>query len=100
MTARPEIKAVAKQLKIKEHQLKVEQGAHLPKVDAFVSYRCKIVNIRDFPVEKDNVTVGVAVEMNLFSGFNIKQRINAAERKLAEVRETERKTKLAVEREN
>jgi len=98
MTARPEIKAVAKQLKIKEHQLKVEQGAHLPKVDAFVSYGQNSQH-PGFSGQKDNVTVGVAVEMNLFSGFNIKQRINAAERKLAEVRETERKTKLAVEQE-
>lgn len=98
MTARPEIKAIAKQLKIKEHQLKVEQGAHLPKVDAFVSYGQNSQH-PGFSTQKDNVTVGVAVEMNLFSGFNIKQRINAAERKLAEIRETERKTRLAVEQE-
>ena len=37
--------------------------------------------------------------MNLFSGFSTKQRVSAAERKVAEMRETERKTRLAIEQE-
>ena len=37
--------------------------------------------------------------MELFSGFNTKQRVNLAERKATEAREIERKTKLAVEQE-
>lgn len=95
---RPEIKAAAKQVKIIEHQLKIEQGAYLPKVDAFVSYGQNSQH-PGFSGQRDNVFAGVAVEMNLFSGFNTKQRINVTERKLAEVRETERKTKLAIEQE-
>jgi len=95
---RPEIKAAAKQVQIREHQLKIEQGAYLPKADAFVSYGQNSQH-PGFSGQRDNVTVGVAVEMNLFSGFNTKQRISAAERKLAEVRETERKTRLAIEQE-
>lgn len=95
---RPEIKAAAKQVEIRVHQLKVEQGAYLPKADAFVSYGQNSQH-PGFSGQRDNVTVGVAVEMNLFSGFNTKQRVSAAERKLAEVRETERKTKLAIEQE-
>ena len=95
---RPEIKAAAKQVQIQEHQLKIEQGAYLPKADAFVSYGQNSQH-PGFSGQRDNVTVGVAVEMNLFSGFNTKQRISAAERKLAEVRETERKTRLAIEQE-
>lgn len=95
---RPEIKAAAKQVQIREHQLKIERGAYLPKADAFVSYGQNSQH-PGFSGQRDNVTVGVAVEMNLFSGFNTKQRISAAERKLAEVRETERKTRLAIEQE-
>ena len=98
MTERPEIKAAAKQVEIRVHQLKIEQGAYLPKVDAFVSYGQNSQH-PGFSGQRDNVTVGVAAEMNLFSGFNTKQRISAAERKLAEVREMERKTKLAIEQE-
>jgi len=37
--------------------------------------------------------------MDLFSGLETKNRVSAAERKAAEARETERKTKLAIERE-
>jgi outer membrane protein TolC len=98
MAERSEIKAADKQVKIREHQLKIEQGAYLPKADAFVSYGQNSQH-PGFSGQRDNVTVGVVVEMNLFSGFNTKQRVSAAERKLAEVRETERKTKLAIEQE-
>ena len=53
----------------------------------------------DFSSNKDNVTAGVTVEMDLFSGFNTQQRVKAAERRAVEARETERKTKLAIEQE-
>jgi len=98
MTERPEVKAASKQVEISVRQLKIEQGAYLPKADAFVSYGQNSQH-PGFSGQQDNVTVGVAVEMNLFSGFNTKQRVSAAERKVAEVRETERKTKLAIEQE-
>jgi len=98
MTERPEVKAAAKQVEISVRQLKIEQGAYLPKADAFVSYG-QNSQVPGFSGQKDNVTVGVAVEMNLFSGFGTKQRVSSAERKVAEVRETERKTKLAIEQE-
>jgi outer membrane protein len=98
ITERPEVKAAAKQVEISVRQLKIEQGAYLPKADAFVSYG-QNSQVPGFSGQKDNVTVGVAVEMNLFSGFGTKQRVSSAERKVAEVQETERKTKLAIEQE-
>jgi len=98
LTERPEIKAAAKQVKISRRQLKKEQGAYLPTADAFVSYG-QNSQTPGFSGQQDNVTVGVAVEMNLFSGFSTKQRVNAAERKVAEAREMEQKTKLAIEQE-
>ncbi|HNP27201.1 MAG TPA: TolC family protein [Nitrosomonas sp.] len=98
MAERPEVKAAAKQVEISMRRLKVEQGAYLPRADAFVSYG-QNSQVPGFSGQKDNVTVGVAVELNLFSGFNTQQNISAAQRKVAEVRETERKTKLAIEQE-
>lgn len=98
MTQRPEVKAAAKQVEISLRKLKSEQGAYLPKADAYVSYGQNSQN-PGFSSSKENVTAGVTVEMDLFSGFNTQQRVRAAERKAAEARETERKTKLAIEQE-
>jgi outer membrane protein len=98
MAQRPEVRAAANQVEISLRNLKSEQGAYLPKADAYVSYGQNSQS-PGFNSEKDNVTAGVTVEMDLFSGFNTQQRVNAAERKAAEAREIERKTKLAIEQE-
>ena len=98
MTQRPEIKAAANQVEIAQAKLKSEQGAYLPKADAYVSYGQNSQS-PGFSGNKDNVTAGVSVEMDLFSGLETKNRVSAAERKAAEARETERKTKLAIEQE-
>jgi outer membrane protein TolC len=98
MAQRPEVKAAANQVEISLRKLKSEQGAYLPKADAYVSYGQNSQS-PGFSSNKDNVTAGVSVEMDLFSGFNTQQRVRAAERKAAEASETERKTKLAIEQE-
>ncbi|MDD5274713.1 MAG: TolC family protein [Methylovulum sp.] len=98
LVQRPEIKAAATQVAISEKQLKSEQGAYLPRADAFVSYGQNSAE-PGFSANRDNVTVGVAVEMDLFSGFSTQQRVSAATRKAAEARETERKIKLVIEQE-
>lgn len=98
MTQRPEVKAAANQVEISQRQVKSEQGAYLPKADAYVSYGQNSQS-PGFSSNKDNVTAGVSVEMALFSGLETKNRVSAAERKAAEARETERKTKLAIEQE-
>lgn len=98
MLQRPEVKAAAKQVEIAQLKIKSEQGAYLPKADAYVSYGQNSQS-PGFSSNKDNVTAGVTVEMDLFSGFNTQQRVKSAERKAVEARETERKTKLAIEQE-
>ncbi len=98
MAQRPEVKAAANQVEISLRKLKSEQGAYLPKADAYVSYGQNSQS-PGFSSSKENVTAGVSVEMDLFSGFNTQQRVRAAERKAAEARETERKTKLTIEQE-
>ena len=98
MAQRPEVKAAANKVEIAQAKLKSEQGAYLPKADAYVSYG-QNSQTPGFHSDKDNVTAGVSVEMDLFSGLETKNRVSAAERKAAEARETERKTKLAIEQE-
>ncbi|NOT12719.1 MAG: TolC family protein [Methylococcaceae bacterium] len=98
MVQRPEVKAAAKQVEIAQLKLKSEQGAYLPKADAYVSYGQNSQS-PGFSSNKDNVTAGVMVEMDLFSGFNTRQRVSAAERKAVEARETERKIQLTIEQE-
>ena len=98
MTQRPEVKAAANQVEISQLQVKSRQGAYLPKADAYVSYGQNSQS-PGFSASKDNVTAGISVEMDLFSGLETKNRVSAAERKAAEAREMERKTKLAIEQE-
>jgi len=98
MGQRPEVKAAAKQVEIAQYKVKSAQGAYLPKADAYVSYG-KNSQTPGFSSSKENVTAGVAVEMDIFSGFSTQQQLRTAELKATEALETERKTKLAVEQE-
>ena len=98
MGQRPEVRAAAKQVEIAQHKVKSAQGAYLPKADAYVSYG-QNSQTPGFSNSKENVTAGVAVEMDIFSGFNTQQQLRTAELKATEAVETERKTKLAVEQE-
>jgi outer membrane protein TolC len=98
MSQRPEIKAAGSQVEMIRHKVKSEQGAYLPRADAYVSYGQNSQS-PGFSSDRENVTAGVAVEMDLFSGFNTKQRVRSAELKLKEAQDTERKTKLQIEQE-
>ncbi|MCX7101182.1 MAG: TolC family protein, partial [Methylobacter sp.] len=86
------------QIEIRQHQLLSEQGAYLPKADAYVSYG-QDSKTPGFSSQKENVTAGVTVEMALFSGLQTQNRVSSAQRKVAEAIELERKTKLAIEQE-
>ena len=98
MSQRPEVKAAANQVEIAQHKIKSAQGAYLPKADAYVSYG-QNSQTPGFSSSKENVTAGIAVEMDLFSGFNTQKQVRMAELKAAEATETERKTKLSIEQE-
>ena len=98
MGQRPEVKAATKQVEIAQYKVKSAQGAYLPKADAYVSYG-QNSQTPGFSSSKENVTAGVAIEMDIFSGFSTQQQLRTAELKATEALETERKTKLAVEQE-
>ncbi len=98
MSQRPEIKAVNKRLKMAQKKLNVAKGAHLPKADAYVSYGADSKNL-DFNSNQDNLTAGVMVEMNLFSGFRDNEKIKKAMHQLAAAEKTVTQTRLQIENE-
>lgn len=95
---RPEIQAADKQIAIQQRMLSAAKGAHLPRADAYVSYG---QDSRDgsFSSNRDHVTAGVNVEMDIFSGFATTERINKAQSKLTEAQETKRRIQLNIENE-
>jgi outer membrane protein len=97
VASRPEIQAAARVVAMREHEVKVERAAYLPRIDAVGSYGQDAENL-ELSQTLDNWTFGATAEVDLFSGFRTKERVRAAERRLAEAREAERKARLEVER--
>ena len=97
VASRPELRAAARVVAMREHEVKVERAAYLPRIDAVGSYGQDAENL-ELSHSQDNWTFGATAELDLFSGFRTKERIRAAERRLAEAREVQRKARLEVER--
>ncbi|MGR9044425.1 MAG: TolC family protein [Gammaproteobacteria bacterium] len=98
LSQRPEITAARKQVEIADRLLIAAKGAHLPRAAAYVSYGSDSKNL-NFSTNRDNVTAGVTVEMDIFSGFSTHQRVNKAERELAEAKQRQIQTRLNIENE-
>ncbi|MGZ8227502.1 MAG: TolC family protein [Methylococcaceae bacterium] len=93
---RPETKAANTQVEIAEHQLKAAQGVHLPKADAYVSYGSDSKNL-DYSTSRDNVTAGVTVSVDIFSGFAGSEKVKKAEREVSVAKLNARQVQLAIE---
>lgn len=95
---RPEMLIAQRQIETRQHEIKIARGEHLPRLDAFVNYG---LNERspEFSSAHDNVTSGVAVEMDLFAGLGTAARVRKAERRLAEAKAQRRKIELQIGRE-
>jgi outer membrane protein len=96
LAQRPEMQAAARQTAARQAELRAEQGARLPRLDAYAAYG---LNSRgpDMDFNRDNMTVGVSAAVDLFSGGAVSARISAAERRLAEARAIEERTRLEIE---
>jgi outer membrane protein len=94
---RPEIQAAQRLVAMREHEVKLEKAAYLPRLDLVGSYGQDNTNL-ELSRHQDNWAFGVTAELDLFSGFRTAERVRAAERRLAETREAERKARLEVER--
>lgn len=92
----PELQAAQKRVEIAEQQLSAAQGAHLPRADAFVTYGSDSKDLA-FSGNRDNVSAGVTVEVDLFSGFATQERVKKAEHELTAAREAARQTRLRIE---
>lgn len=93
---RPEIQSANKQLAMARRKLSAAKGAHLPRADAYLSYGSDSKNI-DFSTNRDNVTAGVVVEMDIFSGFATQKKIDKAGHQLKISEKTLRRTRLNIE---
>ncbi|MFW5443726.1 MAG: TolC family protein [Methylococcaceae bacterium] len=98
MTQRPETQAATKHIEIAQQQLNAARGAYLPKADAYVSYGSDSKNL-EFSTNRDNVTAGVMVELDIFSGFAHKEKIKKAEYQLSIAKKLAKQTQLAIENE-
>ena len=96
LAQRPEIKAVNEQIAIAEHKLQAAKGGHLPKADAYVTYGSDSKNLA-YSTSRDNVTAGITVSMDIFSGFASSERIKKAEREVNIAKLAAQQTRLAIE---
>ena len=92
----PELKAAEKKVAIAEKQLSVAQAAYLPRADALVSYGSDSKNLT-YNSNRDNVSVGVMLELDLFTGFATQEKIKKAEHELTAAQELARQTRLRIE---
>lgn len=92
----PELKAAEMRAAIAERQLAAAKAAHLPRADAYVSYGSDSKDLA-FSSNRDNVSAGVMVEMDIFSGFATQEKIRKAEHELTAAQELSRQTRLRIE---
>jgi len=93
---RPEIYTANKQIEIAQQQLNVARGAYLPTADAYVSYGSDSKNL-EFSSSQDNITAGVMVKMDIFSGFRDNEKLKKAEHQLAIAKKSAKQTQLIIE---
>jgi len=95
---RPEWLAAQRRVEAREKELRAAWGQHLPRVDAFVVYGMNSKNPR-FATSRDNWTMGVQAEIDLFTGGAVTARIRQARQRLAEARRLRESIRLQVEKE-
>ena len=96
MNQRPEMQAANKHIEIAQQQLNAAHGSFLPKADAYVSYGSDSKNL-EYNSNQDNVTAGVMVEMDIFSGFRDSEKLKKAKHQLSIAQKTAKQTQLAIE---
>jgi len=95
---RPELVAAQRAVDIATREVQAQQAAYLPRIDAVGSYGNDSRDLK-LAESRDNWAVGVAAEIDLFSGFRTRERVQAAERRLDQARQRARQAKLEIEHE-
>lgn len=96
LSQRPETQTANKHIEIAQKKLNAAKGAYLPTADAYVSYGSDSKDL-DYSTNRDNVTAGVMVELDIFSGFRDSNKIKLAEHQLAIAQKSAKQTQLAIE---
>jgi outer membrane protein TolC len=96
LAQRPEMQASARQVEMRQKEVRAAQGAHLPRVNAYAAYG---INERspEFDFNRDNLTMGVNAEVDFFTGGAASAKVTENRRKLAEAEALREKTRLEVE---
>jgi outer membrane protein TolC len=95
-TQRPELQAAAHQIQIRQQELAAAEGANYPRVNAYAAYGANN-RYPGFSFDRDNGTIGINAELDLYTGGANSARIQQAERRLAEARAIEQKATLEIE---
>jgi len=96
MDQRPEIVAAARQVEIRQHELDAAKGANLPRVNAYAAYGENGRNPA-FSFNRDNGTIGINAEVDIYTGGANNAKISAAERRVVEAEAIREKTRLEIE---
>lgn len=96
MAQHPELQAAQKRVAIAEQQLAAAKGAYLPRADAYVSYGANSKDV-DFSTNRDNVSIGVQVEVDVFNGFATQAKVKKAEHEVTAAQEAARQSRLQIE---
>lgn len=93
---RPELQAADHQVEIKTQELEAARGANLPRVNAYAAYG-ENNRYPGFSFSRDNGTIGINAEVDVFTGGANTARISQSERQLVEARAIQQRTELEIE---
>ncbi|MFM8330852.1 MAG: TolC family protein [Candidatus Methylumidiphilus sp.] len=96
LAQRPEMQAAARQIEMREKEVRAEQGGHLPRLNVYAAYGLNERSAQ-FNFNNDNLTMGVNAEIDLFAGGATSARVAGAERKLAEAQAVRERVRLEIE---
>lgn len=93
---RPELQASDRLVELRRHELEAERGALLPRVNAYVAYG---QNSRSpgFSTARENTSLGISAEIDLFAGGAINSKISQAERRVTEAEAERERNRLEIE---
>ncbi len=90
---RPELMILNLRKKIAQSEIKIAEAGHLPSVNLFGTYENNSEHLHN---GHNDYTIGAVMNINLFSGFGIHNKIKSAEAGLGRINELEKNMRLAV----
>ncbi len=95
---RPEVQAAEHLVELRRNELQSERGARLPRINAYAAYG-QNSRTPSFSTARQNTSIGINAELDLFAGGAVTARIEAAERRVAEAEAERERYLLDVENE-